>query len=69
MLSRIWIGCLTSKYEAFFTSWYFFKMAANESRFDVLYFYTIAKINKWQLNVFWAAFILAVLSSIPTLQK
>ena len=27
-----------SKSEALFTSWHFFKMATNESRFDVLYF-------------------------------
>ena len=45
MFSSILIGCLASKYEAYllvealFASWQFFKMAANECRFDVLYFW------------------------------
>ena len=31
------IGCLTGKYEALFTCWHFFKMAASENGFHVLY--------------------------------
>ena len=53
MVLSILISCLTSKYEALFASWHFFKMAANESGFDVLYFcqnYIINEENKTNQN-------------------
>ena len=40
-----------SKYEALFTSWHFFKMAANESRFDLLYFCQNLQMEKNYINV------------------
>ena len=45
------IDWLTSKSEALFTSWHFFKMAANESRFDVLYFCQNLQMEKNCINI------------------